>query len=208
MKAISATLVGSISQLAITIIVGAIGIIILKNITASYKLMNELPWIFNEYVFLISAFLGVLLISLFFKLNFLTSILCRISLFQKINSYILFVNSYSSKVLLRILFYSLSRYLIFILQYIFLLKVMHVDIDFMLCFWLLAVFYLMLAIVPTIGFTELPVRATASVLLLGIFSANTLGIQAATFGIWLINLVIPSLIGSVFILGTKIIKEK
>lgn len=89
-----------------------------------------------------------------------------------------------------------------------LLTVMEVEIGWFLMFWLLSIFYLIMTMVPTIGFTELPVRAVASVVLLKLYSDNILGIQAATFGIWLINLVIPALAGSLLILGIKITKEK
>ena len=107
-----------------------------------------------------------------------------------------------------IFFLSFLRFMVFILQYLILLKVMDVQIGGMLSFWVLTIFYLVMVLAPTIGFTELPVRATASVAILGLYSTNVLGIQAATFGIWLINLVLPALIGSIFILGVKIMKEK
>ena len=88
------------------------------------------------------------------------------------------------------------------------LHVMHVSIGFYISFWLLTVFYLMMVLLPTIGFTELPVRAAASVLILGLFSNNILGIQVASFGIWLINLVLPAIIGSIFMFRIKIMKVK
>jgi len=206
-KAISATIVGSISQLSVTMIVGAFSLAVLTNETASYKLLKELPWVFNSSVFYFSLLIGVLLLLFFFRLDFLISFLSRFELFNKIASYVSFIRLFDRKILLRILFYSLIRYLVFILQYIFLLQVLQVHINFFQGFELLAVFYLVMAIMPTIGFTELPVRATASVLIIGLFSDNTLGIQAAAFGIWLINLVIPSVIGSFFILGNKIYRE-
>jgi hypothetical protein len=84
---------------------------------------------------------------------------------------------------------------------------MHIGINFMVCFWLLGIFYLLMAMAPTIGFTELPVRATASVALFSLYSNNIIGIQAAALSIWLINLVLPAVIGSVLILGVKITKE-
>jgi hypothetical protein len=205
-KAISATIVGSISQLTITIIIGVIAILNFTNATASYKLIKELPWIFNQYVLVISILTGFILLMIFFRLNFLVNYLVHIPGLKKISQHILFLNFFNRKILLRILFYSLLRYLVFILQYIFLLQVLHVEIDGLLCFGLLSIFYLAMAILPTIGFTELPVRATTSVLILGLFSENVLGIQAAAFGIWIINLIIPSIIGSLNILVTKIYK--
>jgi hypothetical protein len=206
-KAISVTIVGSISQLTITIIIGVVAIIILKNTNINYKLVKNLPWIFNEYVLVFSSLAGIVLLLIFFRLDFLIKYLEGISFLKKINQHISFVNSFNRKLLLRILFYSLLRYLVFILQYIFLLQVLQVDIDGFVCFGLLAIFYLTMAILPTIGFTELPVRATTSVLILGLVSANYLGIQTAALGIWLINLVIPSIIGSIYILRTKIYKK-
>jgi len=205
-KAISATIVGSISQLTITIIVGVIAIITIKNATASYKLIKELPWIFNQYVLVISSLVGFMLLMIFFRLDFLVNYLGRIPGFKKISQHISFLNFFNRKILLRILFYSLLRYLVFILQYIFLLQVFYVDIDGFVCFGLLAIFYLTMAILPTIGFTELPVRATTSVLILGLVSENVLGIQTAALGIWLINLIVPSIIGSFYILRTKFYK--
>ena len=65
-----------------------------------------------------------------------------------------------------------------------------------------------MALAPTIGFTELPIRAAASVELLNLFSSNVIGIQAASLGIWLINLVVPAVAGSILIFGIKIMKEK
>lgn len=205
-KAISATIVGSISQLTITIIIGVFAIIVLKNATANYKLIMELPWIFNQYVLVFSSLAACFLLLIFFRLDFLINYLASVSFLKKIIQHISFLNFFNRKILLRILFYSLLRYLVFILQYIFLLHVLEVDIDGFVCFGLLAIFYLTMAILPTIGFTELPVRATTSVLILGLLSENILGIQAAALGIWIINLVVPSIIGSFFILRTKIYK--
>lgn len=85
---------------------------------------------------------------------------------------------------------------------------MKVEIPMVLCFWLLTVFYLLITIAPTIGFAELPLRAAASVELLKIYSTNVVGIQAASLSIWIINLVLPAVIGSILILGLKIIKDR
>jgi hypothetical protein len=126
---------------------------------------------------------------------------------EKPLKYVKLLDQFSGKQLLRILFLSLVRYMAFILQYMLLLSVMEVGIGFMLCFWLLTIFYLVMAVAPTIGFTELPLRATATVEIFKLYSGNILGIQAAALGIWLINLVLPAIIGSILILGIKITKE-
>jgi hypothetical protein len=98
--------------------------------------------------------------------------------------------------------------MVFILQYLLMLRVMNVDVSMGMGFWLLTIFYLVMTVAPTIGFIELPVRALASVELFRIYSNNILGIQAAALSIWMINLVLPAIIGSLLILGIKIMKER
>lgn len=88
------------------------------------------------------------------------------------------------------------------------LNVLDVNVSIHICFWLLTIFYLIMAIAPTIGFIELPVRAAASIELFKLFSENIVGIQAAAFGIWIINLVLPAIMGSIMIFGIKILKER
>ena len=74
--------------------------------------------------------------------------------------------------------------------------------------WLITVMFLALAIVPTIALAELGVRGKISIFLFGVFSPNTLGIVLTASSIWLINLVVPALAGSLFILGIKLFRSK
>jgi hypothetical protein len=65
--------------------------------------------------------------------------------------------------------------------------------------------FLVLAIAPTVAFlTDLGIRARASIELVQFFSSNVVGILATSLSVWLINLVIPALIGSLLILGIRI----
>jgi hypothetical protein len=65
-----------------------------------------------------------------------------------------------------------------------------------------------MAIVPTIAIAELGVRGQIGLYFLGLQSINKVGIIAATFGIWFINLIIPAIAGSVLILGIKVFSDK
>ncbi len=208
LKAISLTILGSISQLTVTMFMGTAGLIVLKGFPESGKFLSSLPWFLDNVVLYVSLIVTVILLLLYFKVHFFLQLLGRIRFLKGVMKYIDVVDIFSGKQLLRILFLSFFRYMIFILQYVLLLQVMGVNIAFVLCFWVLTIFYLTMALLPTAGFIELPVRATASVKLLSVYSSNILGIQAATFGIWLINLVIPAIIGSLLIFGIKIMKER
>jgi hypothetical protein len=204
-RAISVTILGSVSQLSVTFVMGTIGILYLKLYAIPHP---DLSWLTSNVVLTISILCSASLLLLFFGVHFFVVLLQRIPILKRIVKHIAVVDAFSGKQLLRILALSFLRYMVFILQYALLLKVMQVETGWTMSFCLLSVFYLAMVLAPTVGFTELPVRATASVQLFGLFSSNVLGIQAAAFGIWLINLVLPAIIGSLFILGVKIMKER
>lgn len=208
-KAISLNIVGSISQLLVTMIMGCAGLIFLRFFSHNnHNALSVLPDFWGNVLIYFSISGTVLLFLFYIRLGWLVGLMEKLSAFNKIVRHIKVLDEFSASQLLRILSLSLLRYLVFVLQYVLLLQVMQVNIEAGLSFWLIAVFYLVMAVAPTIGFLELPVRAKASVELMKLYSSNTLGIETAALSIWLINLVIPALIGSLLILGIKIVKEK
>jgi len=208
LRAISLTILGSISQLTITIVMGTIGLTALTFIpgenTAAF---NFVPKVFSNTLLFVCVFLSVFMLMFYLRIGWLIHLMEKVTFLSKPLKYVRLLDQFSGKQLLRILFLSLLRYMAFILQYMLLLNVMDVNISYLLSFWLLTVFYLVMVLAPSIGFTELPLRATATVEIFKLYSPNILGIQAAALGIWLINLVMPAIIGSILILGIKITKE-
>jgi len=208
-KAVSLTIVGSISQLLVTLVMGCFGLLFLRYFShTSVNGMNVLPDFWGNILLYLSIGVTIVLLMFYLRLGWLVRTMEKIPAFQKIVTHISVLDEFSGNQLVRILSLSLGRFLIFVLQYILLLKIMHAEIPVIACFWLITVFYLVMAMAPTIGLLELPVRAKASVMVMSLYSTNTLGIETAALGIWIINLVVPALIGSLLILGIKIMKEK
>jgi Lysylphosphatidylglycerol synthase TM region len=208
-KAISLTIAGSISQLLVTMIMGCAGLLFLRFFSHSAdNALSVLPDFWGSVLIYFSISITVLLFLFYIRLGWLVRMMEKVPAFNKVVKYISVLDEFEANQLLRILLLSLLRYLVFVVQYVLLLQVMQVGIGGWLSFWLISVFYLVLAVIPTIGFLELPVRAKTSLELMKLYSGNTLGIGTAALGIWLINLVIPALMGSLLILGIKIVKEK
>ena len=207
LKAISLTILGSTSQLIITMLLGSVGLLVLRN-NPGNGFTEAFPWLVQTATVVVSFLVTVILLFIYFRVHDFIRLVSRVSLLKGIIKYINVVDIFTGKQLLRILFLSFLRYMVFILQYALLLDVMQVHIGFLLLMWLLTVFYLLMVLLPTMGFIELPVRAITSVKLMAVYSSNILGIQAAAFGIWIINLVIPAIIGSLLIFGLKIMKER
>jgi len=208
-RAIALTLVGSISQLIITVLFGCFGLLFLRYNIEQRPPVNfglSLIWI-NATIY--GSLLGVTLLILFyFRLSWTIQLLEKIPFVSKYTYYIQKLEEFEWKELTKVLVLSLFRYATFIIQYALLLQVFDVNIGLWQGSWLTMVMFLALAVVPTIALAELGLRGQLSIQLFGLFSNNTLGIVFTATGIWLINLVVPALAGSLFILGVKLFRSK
>ena len=206
LTAISVNILGSLSQLMITMVLGSISLILISTVPVIAA--SDSKWLLGKLLLSVSLLITLVLSLIYFRVGKWVLWLERIPFTKTFVKHIIVLSSFSRKLLLRMLILSFLRYMIFILQYVIMLHVMEVNIPYLESFLLIAVFYMVMAIAPTAGFIELPVRVVVSVQVFGILSSNYLGIQAATLGIWLINLVIPAVIGSLMIFGIKILKDK
>ena len=67
-----------------------------------------------------------------------------------------------------------------------------------------AVMFLILAVVPTISLAELGIRGKVSLFVFSLFVSDSLGILVSTALIWLINIILPAVAGSLMMLGVKL----
>ncbi len=209
-RGVSLTIVGSMSQFLITLIVGCGGLIFLLNISGSAAAIAGAGkyglWI--KVVLNIIAAVAVLGLIVYFRLGWLIKLIDKIPAFNKLATHIEILEDLRFGVLLRVLSLSFFRYCVFIIQYVLLIHLMQVDVSVWQAFWLISVIFLILAVVPTIALAEIGIRGTISIELFGLFCTNNVGIITASLGIWFINLVIPSLLGSILIFRIKIFKNK
>lgn len=209
LKAISVSIAGGMAQLIITMVMGCGGLtwLLFTNGEQSMPMGISVFWI---RIFLSGSITGTLIfIFFFFRLGWLIRLLEKMPYADRFSKYINVLETFDAKILLRLLSLSLFRYLVFVLQYIFMLQLLQVENNFWPGFWLVSVMFWILAIIPSFAIAELGIRGTvAKTLFLYGNNANTIGILACTFGIWFINLFIPALAGSLLILGIKTKKEK
>lgn len=208
-KAISLSLVGSISQLLVTMLVGCLGLLYVKVFfTFNNDVLAFLPALLKEAAIYCSGALTLFFLLFYFRLRWLVAIMERMPYLKIAVNHTKVLGEVGSEQLLKILFLSLARYIVFVLQYVLLLNVMQVEVDGWLCFCLLTIFYMVMAIIPSLGIVELPVRVTAAWLIFKMYTVNELGVGTASLGIWMINVLLPAIIGSLLMVNIKIVKEK
>lgn len=209
LKSVSLSIAGSICQLTITVLMGCGGLIFLLNTDhANESAVMGLSFFWLKVLLSLSVFATLILLLFLFRLSWIIKLFEKIPAFSKYVQYISVLDEFTPKLLLRLLFLSLLRYLVFVIQYIFLLQVLQVEVSWQQGFWLIAILHLVMAIVPSFAIADLGIRGKFSTELLSLYSANTIGIIETTFGIWFINLFIPALAGSFFIIRKRIFKER
>lgn len=110
---------------------------------------------------------------------------------------------YKKKKLIRVLWMAFCRYLIYSSQYLFLLYGFGVAVNAIEGLAGIALIFLIQSSVPLPPFLALVARGELAILLWSAYGANELAVLASTFALFIINLLIPALLG-----GAAIVKIK
>lgn len=207
LRAISMTITGSVSQLIVTLVMGLAGLIVLgPQITGTG--MVSAPWL--KMLVAGTALTAVLLTLFYFRIPFLVRTIDRLPGKHRFNFLVSAMERYNATLLLRVLSLSATRFLVFVIQYYLLFRLFSVDLSLSQAAWAVSVSFLVMAAVPTIAlFTDLGMRGEVMLQLVSLYSGNRLGIGLAAITIWLVNLILPALAGSLLILGIRrIFKNK
>ncbi len=191
-----ATLLGSIAQFVVTLLLGGIA---LASSRYLYLSAAEPSRAWNVVVW--SALLiGCSAVFLFFSPGAFARLLLAIPWLKRFERHAHVLDSFSRADLMRIFLLSLLRYGVFTLQFaIVLVVIAHVDA--MEAMMSVPVVFLLTTLVPTMALTELGVRGSVATTFI---AGDDMGIMVSTALIWLINLMIPAIVGGVILLVARI----
>jgi hypothetical protein len=204
LKTISVTLVGSFAQLLVTVIIGTVGLIVLKPF-----LVQEFPDLKIGYQFIVYGFVIMVFIMLLVYFN----VAGTVNLFNKwikSRKYVYLVEAlqkFHTRLLIQMLLLSFLRYLIFIIQYILIFYFFEVNVAVDTIATVMSVVFLAMAVIPSIALIEVWLRGEISIKLMGLFSINTLGIGFTSVTVWFINLILPAIAGSLLLLSLRVFKK-
>jgi len=215
--AVLLTLVGSFSQLIVTLMLGSLALIF------SYKKFLPAGVIVPDWAN-IGVISGIVMMNIFLVLAFLNlpffgkltekTFNGRFSRFAK---YIQAIGAISRKELIRVWLLSLLRYLIFSFQFFLILRIFGIMLPVIPACYIIPVIYLALAIVPTIALSELGVRGSVSLYFIGAFllqargipmsESEALSVVLAAGSLWVINLAVPALAGIPFVFKLRFFRK-
>jgi hypothetical protein len=196
-RLISVSILGIISQMLAVALGGFMGGIY-YNLTRPSSL---------SYVLLgVNTIITMCLFLLFWRYEVWMKLAQKVKWLRKYSAYGRLIKRFTVKQQLTILGISLARYFIYTAQYLIFLRWMHIHLPLTEGMFLCALFFWVIAIIPAIAFTELGTRGQVGLLLFGAFTANSIGILSATFVLWIVNIIIPAIIGSILIFKTRVVR--
>jgi len=117
------------------------------------------------------------------------------------------LSQYDRPILKRVLTLSHLRYLIYCTQYVLILDFLGLELSLLAAFSGVAVIYLLQSGIPLPAMLSVVARGELAIVIWSLFTANVGGILVATFGLWVINLVFPALLGLLIILNVNLLKS-
>ena len=206
-QAVLITVLGSMAQLLTTIFFGSMGLLFLNNyIPELEKLYHEMDFSYPLLFFML-LFLNILLLLLFHNISVISNLMDKFNWLSKYKKYKEVFTYYNAQELMMVFLLSIFRYAIFTTQFFILLKLFAVDISYFDAIVLSMVMLFAISVIPTIAISEIGVRGSVALYLFSLVSANAIGILSATFLLWVINLLVPAIIGNFFVFTLKFFRK-
>ena len=207
MQAVLITVIGSMAQLLTTIFFGSVGLLFLPKYNKDISTMLLASDLSYPIIVFLLISLNAMLLFFFLNTHKLSVFLSKLKCLKKYDKYHEVFSFYNSGELARVIYYSIARYIVFTSQFFILLHFFDVNINYSDAIVLIMVMLLMVSVIPTIAITEIGIRGSLAIFLFGLVSSNDAGILSATFIIWIINLLLPALIGTFFVFSLKFFRK-
>lgn len=202
--AVIATLVSSFSQLVALLTCGWIGLLYF-----AWHFLNLETYLLLAF-FLLGLVLLLFLLFAFFNIDLIIPLAKRIPRADKLKKpfrHLKVLRAFSAKELGRIMTLSLIRYLTFSLQFFLLLAFFGIKAPFLAAMAGISTVFLVQTSIPLPPVLGLLTRGQVALFVWQFFGGNELSVLAATYSLFVINLVVPALLGAVFIVQINVIKS-
>lgn len=203
-KAVITTFVTSISQNLVNLTVGSCSAIAFVYFNFGLDQMLLIASLFFVFT------LTLITYALYFHIDSLKKFLKRISLpfiSEAISKHLKVLKLFSKTDLLMVSVWSLMRYLVYSSQFVLLLYFFGIEGSFFTLFIGVSTVFLIQSAIPLPPMLNVFARSEIALIVWGIFSINEIAIISSSFGLWIINLLIPAVIGLLLSMNKNVVKS-
>lgn len=185
--------VGNIGQMVLTNIFGAISLCIFI-----YRFTNIDYRLFYALVVLSSMFCWFFILF-YFNIKWINGILLSIRFTRKYKKFYSILARYKKAELFRILLFCLARYAVFSTQYFVLFHWLIPDLHYLDILMMVSILFFVQSTLPSLDLFDIGVRSLTASYFFKSVTDQDVAVIACTASIWLINIIIPAILGAYFV---------
>lgn len=194
-KAIGTIILGNGIQFYVTLIFGIISYLIIWT-------QNIL--IFDKIIFGILIFNFFLGIFIYLKKSKIHFFLTRFAWIKRYEIYLKVFTGFENKIFIKVFIWTILRFLTYSLQFVIMLQIFQIEVKFIDLWAISCLVLLFKTLIPQINFlSDLGIREVSALHFFSFYSVNVSSVITATFALWIINILLPVLLGSIFFLKIK-----
>lgn len=186
--------VGAIGQMVVTNILGSLALLWFAGRFFSPNIMLYYALIFSVFVFC-----GFFLLF-YFNIRWLEGLLLRIKFLKPFHKFFSILGRYKKRELWQVFIYCISRFAVFTTQYCLIIYLLVPQIPLFDMVMMIFILFFIQSALPSLDLLDVGVRSITATYFFGYITNQDVAIMAATACIWLVNLIIPAILGSVFVL--------
>ncbi len=185
--------VGSFGQNVITNVLGAAALL---WFIASFLHVNILVY---AGLGILSVIFMVAMLLFYFNIRWMVSLLNSVKFLKKFHRFFDIMGRYQFTELLHIMGYCVARFAVFSFQYYLVIHLLIPAIPVYDVFLMVFILFFIQSALPSLDLLDIGVRNFTAGTLFAYVTDQKIAVMAAVTSIWLINLIIPAILGSVFV---------
>jgi len=189
--------VGSFGQNVITNVLGAGA-----SVWFLFSYIHLNAWLMAGITVVALVFMG-LMVTFYFNIKWMVSLLNSIKFLKKFHRFFDIMGKYRAAELLSIMWFCLARFFVFTFQYYLVIHLLIPEIPLFEMALVMFVFFFIQSALPSLDVLDIGVRSLTATTLFGYITNQSIAVVVSVSLIYIINLIIPAILGSVFVFKLK-----
>lgn len=154
-------------------------------------------------VWLLAVIYALAFLVLYFHVHWVDYLVGKFRFLRKIKPFFSVLEDFTTRELLRVLFFSLLRFIIFTSQYIVLMLVFLPEMPFVSMVLMIFILFFIQSAVPSLDIFDFSVRSFVASNLYSYITTQEIAVMAIVSCIWFVNLILPAIMGSIFVFNVN-----
>ncbi|MBD1429563.1 flippase-like domain-containing protein [Sphingobacterium sp. DN04309] len=189
--------VGLFAQLVLTSVFGALGI------AWFVSTFLDTPSSVQFGIWVLAIIYGLAFVLLYFNVHWIDYLVGKVRFLKRIQSFFDVLRDVTTNQLGNVLLLSLIRFIIFTSQYVILMVVILPELSLLPMVMMIFILFFVQSALPTMDIFDFSVRSFVASNLYGYITTQDIAVMAIVSFIWFVNLILPAIIGSVFVLNVN-----